>query len=274
MPESFRPAAPESHPLPPYCGLLAVDSKDSTRLPSIQHARLSTALTKIVHHSLELAGLKEMRREFESHSGDGLDFGFDPSRVPFVISPFTDVLNKVLQEHNSGPGPHIRLRMSLHIGPVPRSPGLPGDGNAAPRSEAHRLLDSLPARRWLARADADATPLVLIVSDTVYRTVVAGEYCALPPTRFAKVCAEVPGKNFVQTAWIYVPSPSGDLLAHADAQSTPEREPTGEAPKSVPPTPQSGGTRHQHVEFGVAVMDCTMGELHHHPVPPQGTDRP
>ncbi|MFD3481978.1 hypothetical protein [Streptomyces sp. NPDC058665] len=274
MPEPFRSAMPESHPLPPYFGLLAVDVKDSTRLPSIQHARLSRALTEIVHGGLELAGLKEMRREFESHSGDGLAFGFDPSLVPFAISPLADVLNTLLLENNAGPGPHIRLRMSIHIGSVPRSPGLPGDGNAAPRSETHRLLDSVPARNWLARADAHATPLVLIVSDTVYRTVVVGDYCALPPTRFAEVLAETEGKNFAQTAWIYVPSPSGELLSRSDAQPAPELEPTEKAAESVPTVPRSGETRLQHVEFGVAVMDCNMGDFHHHAVPRQGPDRP
>lgn len=274
MPELFRTATPESHLLPPYFGLLAVDAKDSTRLPSLEHARLSRALTEIVHRGLELAGLKEMRCEFESDSGDGLAFGFDPSRIPFVISPFADVLNTLLQEHNAGPGPCIRLRMSIHIGPVPRSPGLPGDGNAAPRSETHRLLDSVPARNTLARADARATPLVLIVSDTVYRTVVVGGYCALPPARFTEVCAEVVGKNFAQTAWIYVPSPSGDLLSRSDAQSSPGEEPAKKATPSVPTVLESGETRLQHVEFGVAVMDCTMGDLHHHTAPRPGLDHP
>ncbi|MEU5820608.1 hypothetical protein [Streptomyces sp. NPDC047803] len=274
MPEPLRSPMPESHPLPPFLGLLAVDVKDSTRLPSREHARLSRSLTDIVHRGLELAGLKEMPREFESHSGDGLAFGFDPSRVPYVISPFADVLNTLLQEHNAGPGPHLRLRMSLHIGPVPRSPGLPGDGNAAPRSETHRLLDSVPAREWLARADADATPLVLIVSDTVYRRVVLGGYCALPAARFAEVHAEVVGKSFAQTAWIYVPSPSGDLLTRSDAGRGPGHgEAAGNTTEPAPASPRQGGTRTQFVESGVAVMDCSMGDFHHHTEPRPSPDR-
>ncbi|MFE3722308.1 hypothetical protein [Streptomyces cyaneofuscatus] len=252
---------------------MAVDAKDSTRLPSLQHARLSRDLTEIVHYGLELAGLKDMSREFESHSGDGLAFGFDPSHAPFVISPFADVLNALLQEHNAGPGPRLRLRMSVHIGPVPRSPGLPGDGNAAPRSETHRLLDSVPARDWLARADEDATPLVLIVSETVYRTVVVGGYCALPQARFIKVRAEVTGKDFARTAWVYVPSPSGELLFGSGAQVARAAELEKEGTESFPLLPQQGGNRSQTVEFGVAVMDCTMGDLHHHAPPRQGPDR-
>lgn len=264
---------PESHPLPPHFGLMAVDAKDSTRLPSLQHARLSRALTDIVHHGLERAGLQEMVREFEDHSGDGLAFGFDPSHVPFVLSPFADVLNTSLQEHNAGSGPRLRLRMSVHIGPVPRTPGLPGDGNAAPRSETHRLLDSVPARDWLARADEHATPLVLIVSETVYRTVVVGGYCALPPARFTKVRAEVTGKDFARTAWIYVPSPSGELLSGSCALPARVSELESEVAECLPPLPQQDGIRSQYVESGVAVMDCTIGDLHHHATPRRGPDR-
>ncbi|MFD3903474.1 hypothetical protein HXS80_18105 [Streptomyces sp. CB04723] len=252
---------------------MAVDAKDSTRLPSLQQARLSRDLTAIVHYGLELAGLKGMSRQFESHSGDGLAFGFDPSHLPFVISPFADVLNTLLQDHNAGPGPRLRLRMSVHVGPVPRTPGLPGDGNAAPRSETHRLLDSVPARDWLARSDEHATPLVLIVSETVYRTVVVGGYCAVPQARFTKVRAEVTGKDFARTAWVYVPSPSGELLSGPGAQVARVLEPRTESAEDPPPAPRQGEARSQFVEFGVAVMDCTMGDLHHHAALRQGMER-
>ncbi|WUS98174.1 hypothetical protein OHA46_16480 [Streptomyces sp. NBC_00708] len=141
-----------------------------------------------------------------------------------------------------------------------------------PRSETHRLLDSVPAREWLARADADATPLVLIVSDTVYRRVVLGGYCALPAARFAEVHAEVTGKDFAQTAWIHVPSPSGDLLTRPDAG--PGHEATaGNTAEPAPASPRQGGTRLQYVESGVAVMDCAMGDFHHHTEPRPGPDR-
>lgn len=125
LPEPFRSASPESHPLPPYFGLMAVDAKDSTRLPSLQQARLSRDLTAIVHYGLELAGLKGMSRQFESHSGDGLAFGFDPSHLPFVISPFADVLNTLLQDHNAGPGPP-----SPAADECPRRAGAPYPGTA------------------------------------------------------------------------------------------------------------------------------------------------
>ncbi|GAX58304.1 hypothetical protein SO3561_09876 [Streptomyces olivochromogenes] len=205
-----------------------MDAKDSTRLPSIQHAPLIRFIIEIIHRGLEDAGLSEMRREFESNTGDGLAFGFDPSWLPLVISPFADVLDTLLHRHNTGAGPHIRLRMSIHVGPVPVTPGLPGDGNAAPRSETHRLLDCEAARGWLADAGEDGTPLVVIVSDAVHRAVVLGGYCAVPPSRFTEVQAEVTGKDFAQSAWMYVPSPSGGLLRRPVDPTAPVKRPTGE----------------------------------------------
>jgi hypothetical protein len=264
----------ESRPLPPILGLCAVDAKGSTLLPSAQHASLSRAITDIVHRSLRSAGLKEMRKEFESNTGDGISFGFDPSWIPMVISPFADVLNTHLQQHNVTAGPHIRLRMSVHIGPVPITPGLPGDGNAAPRSETHRLLDSEPARSCLSRTDEHATPLVVIVSDDVYRLTVLGGYCALPPSRFTEVCAEVVGKGFAQTAWMYVPSPSGELLRLSAAKSPSAKGSTLETDGAGSGASRPAQARFQHVGFGVAVMDSTMRDVHHHAVPGQAPVRP
>jgi hypothetical protein len=272
MPEQFRSSRSESRPLPPYFGLLAVDAKDSTRLPSAQHAPLSRAITEIVHHGLEAAGLADMRREFESNTGDGLAFGFDPSWLPLVISPFSDVLDAGLQRHNAGTGPRIRLRMSVHVGPVPLAPGLPGDGNAAPRSETHRLLDSEAARRTLAEADEEGTRLVVIVSDAVHRAVVLGGYCAVPASRFTEVRAEVTGKDFSQTAWMYVPSPSGGLLRRPIVRSTSTNGPTQEADGASTAGRRPAQAQIQHVESGVAIMGSTLRDLHQYGVPRRGRD--
>jgi hypothetical protein len=273
MSEQSRSIRIQSSPLPPYFGLLAVDAKDSTGLPSVQQAQLSRSITEIVHRGLERAGLGAMRRVFESNTGDGLAFGFAPSWLPFVISPFADELNNMLRRHNAGSTPRIRLRMSIHVGPVPVAPGLPGDGNATPRSETHRLLDSEVARSWLAEAGEDGTPLVVIVSDAVHRAVVLGGYCAVPDSCFTEVRAEVAGKDFAQTAWMYVPSPSGGLLRRPTPQTAPEHGPWEEADGAAPVGLRAVQARIQHVQFGVAAMDSTLRDVHQH-MPLQQTPDP
>ncbi|MCT9112970.1 hypothetical protein ACFWD7_04445 [Streptomyces mirabilis] len=162
--------------------------------------------------------------------------------------------------------------MSIHVGPVPVTPGLPGDGNAAPRSETHRLLDCEAARRWLADAGEDGTPLVVIVSDAVHRAVVLGGYCAVPTSRFSEVQAEVTGKDFAQSAWMYVPSPSGGLLRRPVAPTAPVKRPTGETEGVGPVGPRPVQARVQHVESGVAIMDSTLRDVHHHGAPQRGPD--
>ncbi len=269
MSENSWSSRNEIRPLPPYFGLLAVDAKDSTRLPSVRHAPLSRSITDIVHRGLEGAGLGEMIRQFESNTGDGLAFGFDPSWLPRVISPFADELDSLLQRHNAGPGPRIRLRMSIHVGPVPVSPGLPGDGNAAPRSETHRLLDCSAARRGLAESGEDGTSLVVMVSDAVHSAVVVGGYCAVPSSRFIEVRAEVPGKDFAQTAWMYVPSPSGGLLRRPTAQTASANEPKAGTDNAAPTGPRPIHARVQNVESGVAIMDSTLRDVHQ-----RGVSRP
>ncbi|MFD7663126.1 hypothetical protein [Streptomyces sp. NPDC059788] len=262
----------ESYLLPPHFGLLAVDVKDSMQLRAVQQAPLSAALVEVVDKGLEAAGLREMRREFENNTGDGLAFGFDPKWLSLVISPFMDVLNALLLERNAGAGPCIRLRMSVHCGPVPVASGLPGDGNATPRGETHRLLDSQPARKGLAMTDKNATPLVVIISDYVYRTVVLGGYCALPGSRFTEVQADVPGKGFTQTAWMYVPSPSGGLLRGTAGRPAPAKEDQAEVGHAVPVELPSGSTCTQYVELGIAVMNSSVHDVHHYSAPRQAPD--
>ncbi|WEV26769.1 hypothetical protein OYE22_17355 [Streptomyces sp. 71268] len=282
MTKAPRTGTPHSSPLPPHFGIVAVDAMGSTRLPSIAQGPLSATITDLVRRALEAAELGDMPREFETNTGDGLSFGCDPVLVPYLVSPFVDELNAHLLWHNVGPQPPVRLRMSVHIGPLPVAPGRAGDGNAAARGESQRLLDSEPVRRRLKETDPRATPLVAVLSDRVYDTVVRGGYCGLPPARFTEVLAEVAGKDFRQTAWMYVPTPSGDMLRQAAATTDPAA--SGQSPAApnhargaADPAPAEAGpppARHQHVESGVAVMDCAVRDVHHHTAPRQDPGHP
>ncbi|MFI6156708.1 hypothetical protein ACIBCA_28970 [Kitasatospora sp. NPDC051170] len=280
MSEPYEPSKHTEHtsrPLPPRQGLLAVDAKDSTKLPAAQQAALSRAIAETLERALDLAGLGSMPRPFTTSTGDGLSFGFPPEFLPFVLHPFIDRFNDVLLAHNArGAGPNVRLRLSVHAGSVPLTGGRPGDGNATPRSELHRLLDSRPARDYLALGSPNATPLVAIVSDPLYRDVVVGGYCGLPRERFTEVHAEVDGKDFAQRAWMYVPSPSGGLLP-----PPPGTDPAPGAPKPSAPTPRPGpggpgapgrprrvptprSIRAQRVQNGVNAMDSIIHTVETH----------
>ncbi|MFC7642341.1 hypothetical protein ACFQX6_16325 [Streptosporangium lutulentum] len=76
-------------------------------------------------------------------------FGFNPSMMPHVISPWLKELQAVLSERALTPTP-IRLRVSLHIGPLPVE-GLEHDGNGTPATTPTVCSTRTRTRRSLPR---------------------------------------------------------------------------------------------------------------------------
>ncbi len=264
MPVSVPVPYAESRPLPPYRALFAVDAKYFTGLHAAQHGQVSQLIPELVDHALERADLRDLldAKRFPANTGDGVVFGFDPAFLPFVLWPFLHVLDDVLSAYNQqSVGPRIRLRASVHVGPLPDS-GEPGDGNGTARNDTHRLLDSRPVKAILAAASEQVTHLAVIISDRVHEDVVLGAYTGLHPDRCVEVPATVEGKNFAQRAWLYVPSPSGNLvragvLAREELVEPPARQ---ESP-GQPDTRYRGNT--QHVGEGVALMGNVGGNFTH-----------
>ncbi|MEV8397246.1 hypothetical protein [Streptomyces niveus] len=250
----------ESRALPPYRALFAVDAKDFTGLPAVQHGPVSQLIPELVDQALEQAGLHELRdsKRFPANTGDGVVFGFDPALLPFVLWPFLGVLDDILGAYNrQSVGPRIRLRASVHVGPLPDADN-PGDGNGTARNDTHRLLDSRPVKAIMAAASEEVTHLAAVISQRVYEDVVLGAYTGLHPDRCVEVPATVEGKNFAQRAWLYVPSPSGNLV---QAGVRPREESAAQGSESVDrepapatrPGPRYSGNK-QHVGEGAAVM--------------------
>ncbi|AYN38571.1 hypothetical protein D9753_06140 [Streptomyces dangxiongensis] len=227
-----------SRPLPPYRGILAVDMKGFTRRPAIEHEVLSRALPELLRTSLEHAGLADVwnGRLFPATTGDGYILGFDPTLMPLVIHPWLHTLQDVLAEldaHALGTA-RIRLRVGLHIGPLPDTADAFG-GNGTARTDTHRLLDSRPVRAVLADHSEHVTYVAAVLSDRCYTDAVVSGYAGRHPHAFIEVPATVDGKPFAQRAWLYVPAPSGPLpgrttsadRAQAPAAANPSRAVTG-----------------------------------------------
>ncbi|MET7639519.1 hypothetical protein [Streptomyces sp. NPDC005438] len=204
----------ESRELPPYRGLVAVDAKDFTGHQAIEHGSISEAIPELLRASLERAELPDVweGRRFPNSTGDGYVFGFEPAVLPFIIHPWLRVLQEVLVEynvHSLGVRP-IRLRVSLHVGPLPDS-GRESDGNGTPRNDTHRLLDSRPVKAMLAASSQNVTQVAAILSDRCFQDAVVSGYTGRHMDHFIEVPATVEGKTFAQRAWLYVPTPSGNL---------------------------------------------------------------
>ncbi|MFJ6617773.1 hypothetical protein ACIQOW_09420 [Kitasatospora sp. NPDC091335] len=236
MPEASALPYSRSRHLPPYRGIVAVDAKDFTGYPAIEHGVISKSVPEVLQWSFERAGLAEVwqERRFPNSTGDGYVFGFDPAWMPFLIHPWLNTLQEVLTEFNvhSVGTVRIRLRVSLHIGPLPDEGG-EFDGNGTPRNDTHRLLDSRPVKAMLAASNESITHVAAILSDRCYQDAVAGGYTGRHPDHFIEVPATVEGKRFDQQAWLYVPTPSGNLYDRrilGDAVVAEQEGPDGRKP--------------------------------------------
>ncbi|GGX09782.1 hypothetical protein [Streptomyces noursei] len=249
-----------SRPLPAYRGILAVDAKGFTGRPAIEHEVISRAVPELLETAFTRAGLQELwdNRKFPATTGDGYVFGFDPSLMPFVIHPLLLTLQDVLTDFNvlSHGAVPIRLRASLHVGPLPDT-GDEFSGNGTARNDTHRLLDSRPVKAVLASHKENVTHVAAILSGRCYEDAVAGGYTGLHPDHFVEVIATVDGKPFSQQAWIYVPQPSGPLYEEVPSDSAvegPAREDTGPL--------ESGGARNWHVTNSAPNGNVNTGTVH------------
>ncbi|MCX4689611.1 hypothetical protein OG401_35875 [Kitasatospora purpeofusca] len=220
LPEATAQPFSRSRRLPPYRGIVAVDAKGFTGHPAIEHGEISRAIPELLEKSFVRADLAEVwdDRRFPASTGDGYVFGCDPEWMPFVIHPWLNILQETLEEfqlHTSGTV-GMRLRVGLNIGPLPDR-GRDFDGNGTARNDTHRLLDSRPVKDALATSSASVTHVAAILSDRCYQDAVLGGYTGRHPDHFREVSATVEGKPFEQRAWLFVPSPSGDLLGNRAA---------------------------------------------------------
>jgi len=259
-----------SRQLPPYRGILAVDAKDFTGYPAVQHGEVSRIIPQLLHASFSRAELPEVweDRRFPDSTGDGYVFGFDPASMPYVIHPWLNTLQEVLTEFNldSMGTVRIRLRVSLHIGPLPDS-GEEFDGNGTPRNDTHRLLDSVPVKAVLASHSENITHVAAILSERCFQDAVASGYTGRDLDYFIEVPATVPDKRFQQRAWLYVPHPSGNLYVpqapeEADERDATHAEDSGSAAREASADPRHGTVHHVRAERSAVNSGPVEGGQH------------
>jgi hypothetical protein len=170
---------------------------------ALAQARFAQVMAQARGHAGIDAGQLGLQR-----SGDGQAAVFPPALDESRVIPLlAEGLARALGEANvdrAGPD-RIRLRVALHRGHTSwGANGWIGDSPIA----VQRLLDSPAARQALA--DHPGSDFVLIVSDVVYRDVIAHGYGDLSPRAFQPVHVDIPAKNFTEPAWTYVPAPTGE----------------------------------------------------------------
>lgn len=245
--------------LPPYRAILAVDAKGFTAEPGSTHEAISKKLLDIVGDALTGAGL---RAEWDSPAflgptGDGFAVGLPTRVLPYLVNPFPRLIQERLAEHNRHARPHLRLRVSLHVGPLPADPENPyWTGNGDARNDTHRLLDSAPVKAVLAAASPHVTFVACIFSDRVFEDVIAAGYAGLQPDHCVPVTATVDGKAFTRQAWLYLPEVSGNLLGVLSAAPPP--------PSPVAAKPEPRGISGPRVERNEGQVATTVENMTQH----------
>lgn len=182
--------------------VLAIDMVRYSPRTNSQQYEAQQVFRRVVSDAAEHAGL-DTANWISQSSGDGL-LVILPAEVweAVLLSRFVPNVDAALRQYNDGRRADlaVRLRMAIDHGPVHL------DGANGFPSEAVvgvcRLVDSPVLKRTLA-AFPDAA-VGIILSEVIYRDIVAQRYEGLRPERFVEVRVAVPDKEFAAVAWVGV----------------------------------------------------------------------
>jgi hypothetical protein len=233
-----------SRDLADYHAVIAADIKDFTSNTDTGNWSLASRLPRVLEEAFARSGLDFSRLEFPGQAGDGFAAGLDYRQLPHLIHPLLDRLQDILAESDAelraqDRGLRMRLRASIHIGPLPGEGDPDGPaGIGRVMNDLHRLLDAAPVREALRHTDADTTFVAAIISQRAYEDAIQSGACALPASRLIPIHAQV--KQFSGHAWLYVPQLSGPALHRAFTDGI--TEPNADAPPAEPVMAHPGST--------------------------------
>jgi hypothetical protein len=229
--------------LPPYFGVIVVDTKDFSGNSDADQAMLAMLIPDVVERAFERAGLAHVweNARFPHNTGDGFGIGVETRYLPAVVSRFFDALQQVLADRDvkvraHGRSVRLRMRASMNVGPVREQTEHSTAavvGNAV--ITTHRILDSEPVRDVLNRSDPDQTFLSVVFSERVFEDVLDSGLSTIARSRV--VARTVRVKQFTGKVYLYVPHPSGDLLRDGigrDEDDQPDLD--VDEPTATPPT--------------------------------------
>ncbi|MFH8753054.1 hypothetical protein ACH4GK_37180 [Streptomyces rimosus] len=186
----------------------------SGRLGLRAKLRMREAMYDVFEAGFAAVGVTEESFHLEDR-GDGVLVALDP-HVPSaqLVGPWLEGVYQRLRQVNEGRAEPLRLRVAMHAGPVVRDEkGLAGRAVDL----ACRLCDSGTARSVMRLADR--APLLFVVSDSLYRDVVAEGGTCIEPEHYRR--ARVSEKETDEEAWFHVPRLPQPPLPDATSQEAP-----------------------------------------------------
>jgi len=193
--------------LPCHRSILAVDIEGSTTRNDFLKSELRRAMYELVEASLVAGGIDETCRDPFVDRGDGILTLIRPmDEVPktFLLSRVIPILETSLADYaRRCPDRSFRLRAVVHAGEVHF------DGRGWCGEALNVAFDLLDAREVKKRLRMSERPLLLVVSEHIYTSVVRQGYEGIDEHEFFEVPAvEVAGRR--HRGWIRLPDSSGD----------------------------------------------------------------
>lgn len=179
-PKAAGTSPAQAHPR--YRTIMAVDIESSTLRNNSAKAELRRVLYRLLLEAFGRAGIEDRHIDSLADRGDGvlaLIQPFDEVPKTLLLNTVVPALGALLAEHNAGLSSAaaadrgLRIRVVVHAGETHRDRhGTYGEA----LDVACRLLDSPETKEALRRTDG---PLVLVVSEDVYHSIVRQGYVGI-----------------------------------------------------------------------------------------------
>lgn len=188
--------------VPHHRVILSVDIEGSTCRTNPAKGQLRQVMYELFEAALETCGIAEEHRDPMVDRGDGVLVLIHPvEQAPktLLLQTLVPTLSELLGRYNAEqPDYRLRMRAALHAGEVHYDrKGCFGEA----LDITFRLLDAPEVKSKLSLTEA---PLVLVVSDDIYRAVIKHRYEGIDDRAFEQtVCVRVAGQQ--HRGWVHVP---------------------------------------------------------------------
>lgn len=211
--------------VPLHRSIIAIDIERSTGATRTNPIReeLRREVYRLLGTAMRTAGITETHCDPFADRGDGVLALVHPvDEVPktLLLNPLIPALVNLLAGRNAGLSyadrfsRELRLRVVIHAGEIHRdNKGYFGEA----LDVAFRLLDAPRLKHCLRQV---AAPLVLVVSEDIYWSIVRHEYDGIPGGAFQPLIRVMVGGRRRQ-GWVHVPVPQRTVDDAAGAQPDP-----------------------------------------------------
>lgn len=207
--------------LPHHRAIVALDIEQSTRRPDPVKAELRRTMYELFEEALRSAGIERRHRDRFVDRGDGVLALIRPvHRAPkaILLNQAVPALSRLLGDYNAGLPRASRTQRMLRFRVVVHAGEVAYDANGCfgeALDVAFRLLDAARVKRTLQTA---SDPLILVVSEDIYRSVVRHGYDGIDSDAFQPmVRVQVGGSR--HCGWVQLPvQAAGQAAPHRVAE--------------------------------------------------------